>query len=345
MRIGNRQVGPGCPPCVIAELGVNHDGDVERALDLVRQAHGAGCDAVKLQVFSTDLLMSKAARLAMYQESAGEADPVAMLRRLELTPEQLAPVADLARDLQMPVVATVFSTELVEPAEALNLADAYKTASPDIINRPLLDRLCRTGKPLIVSTGTATPDEIRRTLQWLGPARQRTALLQCVSAYPTPAGAAALGAIGDLIAMHDGPVGYSDHTTLVQTGGLAVACGAAILEKHLTYDTTAQGPDHGASLDSEGMALYAALARQAYDMLGDGVKAVQAIEVDVRNVSRQSLTTTRTLPAGHRLTAADLTVKRPGTGIEPWRLYEVLGRATRRVIEADMPVMDTDLAA
>jgi sialic acid synthase SpsE len=265
MKIGTRTIGSGEPPYVIAELGVNHDGSLDRALDLVRAAARARADAIKLQLFRTDLLMSRAAKLAAYQRSAGESDPVQMLKRLEFAPAHMARVSELARSLRLHVIVTVFSTDLVAEAEALGF-DAYKTASPDIINRPLLDSLARTGRPLIVSTGASTLQEVGRALSWLRGVHDRLAILQCVSAYPTPIEQnAILGmkAIGDIF---PGAIGYSDHTTDVRTGSAAVTLGACILEKHLTYDRTAQGPDHAASLDGEQFGEYVRMCQDAWQL-------------------------------------------------------------------------------
>ena len=179
MHISRRPITP-ANPYIIAELGVNHDGSVDRALALTEAAAAAGADAIKLQFFRTDLLMSRAAKLAAYQHSAGETDPVAMLRRLELSLDDMARVIDRAHRFNIHAIVTVFSVDLVSEAESLPF-DAYKTASPDLIHKPLLGALAATGKPLIVSTGASTLDEITRARDWLAPAAERLACLQCVS--------------------------------------------------------------------------------------------------------------------------------------------------------------------
>jgi len=342
MKIRDRHIGHGLEPYIIAELGVNHDGSVERALDMVDGAAVAGADAVKLQFFRAELLMSRAAVLAAYQRSAGERDPVAMLKRLEMPAEAMERVIDRARSRSVHAIVSVFSIELVAPADRLGW-DAYKTASPDIINRPLLEALGATGRPMVVSTGAANADEVSRAMTWLAPVFSRLSVLQCVSSYPAAPEHAALGGIAALRDLCPVPVGYSDHTPLVETGAMAVAAGACVLEKHLTYDRGATGPDHAASLDAGQFASYVKLARLAHRAMGPREKRVLAIEENVREVSRQSLVTTRALAVGHRLTRADLTVKRPGTGVAPWRLSGVLGRAVARTIEADMPLTERDI--
>jgi N,N'-diacetyllegionaminate synthase len=357
MRIGPREIGPGRPPYVIAEIGVNHDGCADRALSLVDVAAEAGADAVKVQLFETDRLMSRAAKLAAYQRDAGETDPIEMLRRLELSLDDLARVAGRARERGLHAIATVFSVELVEPAESIGW-DAYKTASPDIVNHPLLEAIGGTGKPMIVSTGAADLEEVREAFgRVLEPARGRVAALQCVSSYPTPRDRAAIGgmlALGDALGP-DVPVGYSDHTTEHDTGALAVRVGASILEKHLTHDRGARGPDHAASLDGAWFSAYVRLARAAGRVPPDRVdlgadaaygtreKRVLDEEREVRRVSRQSLVVARDVPAGRALTEGDLTTKRPGDGIPPARRADMVGRTTVRALEADTLLTLQDL--
>jgi len=366
MKIGSREVGPGHPVYIIAELGVNHDGSVERALEMVDAAADAGADAVKMQFFTAQGLVSRACRLAAYQAAAGEADPVAMLRRLEIGRDGMEAVIERSHRRGLDAIVTVFSLELVGAAREMGW-DAFKTASPDVINRPLLERVAACGRPLIVSTGAATIDEVRRAMEWLAPWKDRVGVLQCVSSYPAADEDAALGGMVELAGVHDGPIGYSDHTAGEDTGALAARLGACILEKHLTYDRGAKGPDHAASLDAAGFARYVAMVRAERPVAGEprrwgmaekfgrgalgpdvrigpARKALLECEKDVRAVSRQSVTARRGMPAGHVLTMEDLTVKRPGTGIEPFRLEEVVGRRLARDVEGDMPMMWEDLA-
>lgn len=354
MRIGDRHIGHGHPPYIIAELGVNHDGDPDRAVALAHKAADAGADAVKLQLFRTDLLMGREAALAAYQADAGERDPWAMLRRLELPLDAMASVLNAARARGLHAVITVFSTELIADAESLGV-DAYKTASPDVIHEPLLRGLAATGRPLIISTGAATAEEVRRAREVIDAAADRVAFTHCVSSYPTACENASLGgvrAVAELVASCQ--VGYSDHTASVETGAWAVAAGATLLEKHFTDDRTRAGPDHAASLEPNGFREYALAARAAargerYDdvpprALGDGTKAVLDCERDVRRVSRQSLTAVRDLPAGHRLERADLVIRRPGLGLSPGALDFVLGRALARGVAQGACLRAADIA-
>lgn len=378
MRIGTREIGPGTAPYVIAELGVNHDGSLDKAIELTKAAAACGADAIKLQLFEAERLMSKAARLAEYQEAAGESDPVQMLRRLEMPLASMEQVVDCAHGLSLHAVVTVFSLELVEPSRTIAW-DAYKSASPDIINRPLLEAMAgldrpdlADGPPLIVSTGASTLQEVGRALTWLNPIRERLAVLQCVSSYPTEVADAELGGIEAIADIFPGPVGYSDHTRGTLTAALAVALGACILEKHLTLDKSAQGPDHAASLSPAEFKQYVEYAQNAYKakehlrsvhtqadltrFIGaaekisspgakfERAKRVLSIEEDVRRVSRQSIVTTRSLKAGQRIAREDVTFKRPGTGIAPYQLTEVIGKIISRDVEEDQPIMSDDLS-
>lgn len=344
MNIGGRSLGPSSPPYVIAEIGVNHDGSLDRAIELVEAAAGAGADAVKFQLFRSDLLLSKASKLASYQSAAGEHDPAAMLSRLELAHDDLARACAHARACGLHAIVTAFSLPLVEVAATLPI-DAFKTASPDIVNKPLLDALSAQGKPMIISTGAATLDEVERAAGWLSAAiaHDRLALLHCVSAYPTPLEEANLAGIMDLQSlMPSVAVGYSDHTQSVETGSIAVAAGACVLEKHLTHDRDAAGPDHAASLEPKQLAAYIEKAKLAWLMLGEG-KAVAAIEGDVRTLSRQSIVAARDIAAGQVITADLLCIKRPGTGLGPWLLDELIGAKAVASIAADTPLTVSDI--
>jgi N-acetylneuraminate synthase/N,N'-diacetyllegionaminate synthase len=335
MNIGATAIGLDAPPYIIAELGVNHDGDVGRAHELIDHAADAGANAIKLQHFRADLLMSASSRPALYQRAAGFDDPHAMLRTLELSHEHLATLVDHALERNVDPIVTVFSVELVDEADQLPWI-AYKIASPDCVHAPLIRRLMRTGRPLLISTGAATMPEVRTTLTWIE--NHPAALLHCVSAYPTPDDDASLGAIVALSRITDRPIGYSDHTMSIDTGALAVAAGATMLERHLTYDTRAAGPDHSASLNPDDFAAYVDAAQRAQRMRGPWTKEVRAVEQDVRRVSRQSVVAARSLPAGHVIEPRDVTCKRPGDGLPAALLTSIIGRALQQPIDADAPL-------
>lgn len=328
-------------PFVIAEIGVNHDGSVARARELVDAAREAGADAAKFQMFDARMLMSLDAVLAVYQRERGARDPRELLQGLQLAPAALGELCLHCERTGIVPMVTVFSLPLVDEARRQGWR-AFKMASPDLVNRPLLEAVASLGRPLVVSTGAATIDEVAQAAGWLG-RFDDVAFLQCVSSYPAPEDAAALGAMRALAQATGRDTGYSDHTPATDTGALAVAAGATILEKHLTYDRSAAGPDHAASLDPAQFAEYVRLARRAARMLGSGAKELLAVERDVRAVSRQSLVAARALPAGHVLAAADLEVKRPGTGVAAARFGEIVGRRLARAVEADRVLVEEDL--
>ena len=319
---------------VIGEIGVNHDGSVQRALELVRKAAECGADAVKVQIFSADRLLHASSTMAEYQKrSLPQDSPIEMLRRYEMNEGQVRQIVEEIRRTKLMPLATPFSAQDVEVIESLDLP-AIKIASPDVVNWPLLRRAASTGLPMLVSTGAANLNEISSSVAWLRGWGARFALLHCISSYPTPADSANLCWIGQLAERFSVPVGFSDHTKEVVAGALAVAAGAAILEKHLTYDCRAAGPDHASSLDPGHFASYVQLVRVAERMRGAGGKRVLDIERDVRTVSRQSLVAARDLPAGHRLAEQDLKVQRPGTGIPASALPSIVGRSTSHAIKA-----------
>jgi sialic acid synthase SpsE len=326
---------------VIAEIGVNHDGSVERAVDLIAHAKAAGADAVKLQVFRADALVHHSAGFAEYQKSrVAAADPAEMLRQYELSDDALGVTARAAADAGLILISTPFSPDDVPRAAAVSAV--IKIASPDLINRLLLRRVVETRLPMIVSTGAATEEEIDGAVRWLHAKAAQFALLHCISSYPVAESEANLCWISGL-ARHGVPVGYSDHTTELSAGALAVACGARIVEKHITYDTAAAGPDHSASFDPPTFTEYVRRIRQAERMLGGAGRRVLACERDVRTVSRQSLVLRRDLPAGHTLTADDLTTQRPGTAMSAEHFESAVGRTLVTAKRAGDLLMPGDL--
>lgn len=345
--LGSKTLRRDGPPLVMAEIGVNHDGDLAKGTALVEAAAAAGCDAVKFQLFSSRLLVSQDAQLVAYQKRAGEESAQEMLASLEMPAEKMVALVRRAKELAMAAVVTPFSPELVADCTKMGV-DAIKLASPDLVNRPLLEAAAETGLPLILSTGAAELAEIERTVGWLWKCRaaQRSVLLHCVSSYPTPADRASLGAISLLRQRFpEMPIGYSDHTIETQTASLAAACGACLLEKHLTLDRRAKGPDHAASLEPPQMAEYVQQARLGFQMRGPFEKSVQPGELGVREQTRQSVVARSHLPAGTVLSREMLTVKRPGTGIPAADLCSIIGKALLRDVPADRVLHWTDVDA
>jgi N,N'-diacetyllegionaminate synthase len=328
MKIDGRIIGSGQRTLVIAEIGVNHDGSVERAIELVHHAADAGVDAVKLQIFQADTLVHPTTSFAEYQrDRVNEDDPTAMLRKYELSRDELRQVVDAIRELNLTPLATPFSPGDVAMIEELDLP-AIKIASPDLVNHLLLARAAGSQRPMIVSTGAATIEEVGQAVQWLREWQAEFVLMHCVSSYPTPAYQAHLCWIEEL-AQFGIPVGYSDHTTELLAGAMAVSAGACVVEKHLTYDCRAEGPDHSASANPTEFAEYVRLIRSAEALRGSNGKRVLEIERDVRTVSRQSLVLARDVRDGQVICISDLTVQRPGTGIAPAAVEAALGKTAK----------------
>jgi sialic acid synthase SpsE len=275
-----------------------------------------------------------------------------MLAKLELHQEDYHAIASQCGTSGIELLVTPFSP--VELAMLMDLGvHAIKVASPDVTNHPLLTEIGRTGLPVILSTGAACIDEIAVALDVLVDGGTTEIILQqCVSSYPTPLHEANLGCIGTLAEVFGAPVGYSDHTTELFTGELAVGAGACLLEKHFTLDPTMNGPDHAFSLRPVELAAYIARAKKARfgqldeasldeherQALGNGVKQARDIELDVRAVARSSVTAASAIAAGTTITREMLTIKRPAGGIAPGEIDSVVGRVAAAGIDADTTI-------
>ena len=321
---------------LIAEAGVNHNGRLDLALQLVDAAHAAGADAVKFQTFRAEDLALPGTATAAYQQGAtGETDQFTMLRKLELSAEQHQIIAAHCARVGIEFMSTPFSEEAVDLLVSLGVR-RLKLSSGEIVNRPLLDKAAAAGLPLILSTGMATLAEVQQAVGWVQAAwEQRGApqypepltLLQCTSAYPAPDEALNLRAIATLRAATGLPTGYSDHS-LGNTAALAaVALGACVVEKHITLDRTLPGPDHRASSEPPEFAALAQDIRRIEAMLGDGVKAPRPDELDVLTVARRSVVLATALPAGTVLRREHLQLRRPASGIPAAEFDTVIGQS------------------
>jgi N-acetylneuraminate synthase len=330
---------------VIAEAGVNHNGDLALAERLVDIAAAAGADYVKFQAFRADRLASRGTPKAAYQRQHTDAaeSQDAMLRRLELRPDDYRRLMDAAARRRIGFLCSPFDEESIELLAGLGVT-ALKIPSGELTNHDYLRRAASAASQLFLSTGMATLGEIERALDAMaGAGSPEIVLLHCVSSYPAPPAEANLRAIATLREAFGLPVGYSDHTEGTCIALAAVALGAVMLEKHFTTNRSLPGPDHAASLEPDELAALVGQVRQVEVALGDGRKRPMPSELETRGLVRKSLVLTRDLPAGHRLTAADLTVKRPGTGLAPERRGWVIGRALRTAKRADDVLTDDDV--
>ena len=340
--IGDHKIGSGLPVYIIAEAGVNHDGDPDRAHALIEAAANAGADAVKFQHFAADRLVAPGAPTCTYQRDHDTAavHQHAMLNRLELPAEAFHPLKQHAGEKGLDFLATPFGTaELAFLVDKLHVP-AMKIASSDLINEPLLTRAVRSGLPIIVSTGASVLEEVDRAIACVQKhgGSKRLILLHCVSSYPTRLEAARLRCIATLKQRYGFPVGFSDHTEETETGGHAVMAGAVIVEKHLTLDRNTPGPDHFFSLEPDAFAEYVRYVRVAERVLGDGKIAYAPDEEEVRKLARGRIVTAKAIPAGQRLTEDVLMVQRPGDGISPAQWGEVIGHVINRDLPANAPL-------
>lgn len=341
--VGGRVIGEGRSCFVIAEAGVNHDGDPERARALVDAAADAGADAIKFQAFRTDELVSADAAPAPYQRDRGAKTQRDLLAGLELATETLAGLARHARGRNVVFLASVFDEQSLDALDRIGV-DAYKVASPDVANPLLLEAVGSRGHPVILSTGTADLAEVEAAVTTLRHAGARDlVLLQCTSAYPAPADEANLGAMATMREAFGVPVGFSDHTLGDEVALAAVALGACVLEKHLTLDRSLPGPDHAASLQPQEFSQLVTRVRTVEAALGDGVKQPTAGEIENASSVRRSLAAATDLAPGTTLERRLLTALRPGTGIPAAQIDDVVGRRLRRAVASHELLHPDDL--
>jgi N-acetylneuraminate synthase/N,N'-diacetyllegionaminate synthase len=344
IEIGGRLVGEDAPPMIIAEAGVNHDGSPEQARRLVEAAGQAGADAVKFQTFHADAIATADAGQVAYQRarspSATQRD---MLRALELPDAAWQPLAEEAAARGLIFLSTPFDARSAVLLADLGVA-AFKVGSGDLTNLVLLRRLAGYGRPLLVSTGMATMDEVDAAVADLrAHGDPPLVLLHCTSAYPAPLSDANLRAMVAMRRRYGVPIGYSDHTLGIGAALAAAALGAAVIEKHLTLDRAAPGPDHAASLEPDEFAAMVRGVRETVAALGSGRKQPTAAELETRQLVRRALVLTRAVPAGEPLGVDDLDALRPADGISPLRLDEVAGRRAARDLQAGRPLSAEDL--
>jgi N,N'-diacetyllegionaminate synthase len=305
---------------VVAEIGNNHEGDIGVARELVELAADAGADAVKFQTFRTDAFVSPR-----------DEPRYARMQRFELSGDEFAQLAELAHARALLFLSTALDLESV--AVLHQLVDAYKVASGDIDFYPLLDALAATGRPVVISTGQSTLDEIAHAVDALGGA---IGILQCVSSYPAPDDEVNLRAIGVLAERFPtSTIGYSDHTTGIDAAPLSVACGARMVEKHFTLDKAySEFRDHALSANPDEFRELVRRIRAAETLLGRAHKEIQPSETAARFALRRSVAATRDFEAGHLLVDGDLVWTRPADGLRPGEESILLGRSLRRPVEA-----------
>jgi N,N'-diacetyllegionaminate synthase len=331
---------------VIAEAGVNHNGDPALAHRLIDAAADAGADVVKFQTFDPARLAAAGAPTAAYQRAAGEGahDQREMLARLALPPETWAALQAHARDRGLVFLSSPFDEASADLLDRLDVP-AFKVASGELTNTAFIDYLARKGRPLLVSTGMADMVDVADALETIVAAgAPPVALFHCVSAYPARPEDANLRAIGTLRAAFGVPAGWSDHTPGIELAIAAVALGADLLEKHITLDRALPGPDHAASLEPGELAAMVTAVRASEAARGSGEKVPVAAEREVASVARRSLHWAMDGEAGAIVNAMDVVALRPGTGIPPRELSSVVGRRLARPVAIGHAVQREDLS-
>lgn len=342
IHIGDRLVGDGQPTYIIAEIGVNHNGLIDLAIELIDVSVRAGADAVKFQKRVLDNLYAK-----KYLENANAGEKtlrylLPILQTVELSDEAYHRIVDYCRARKITFMCSAFDIESADFLDKLGIP-AYKVASADLTNLPLLSHLAKKKKPLILSTGMSRMEEVEITASFLRERRAEFALLHCNSTYP-----AAFEDI-NLRFMHQlrrfgVPVGYSGHERGIAVSTVASAMGASIIERHVTLDRTMDGPDHAASLEPQGFNKLVRDIRQVGMALGTGEeKFISRGEILNREVLGKSLVAARTIQPGEVITSELVSVKGPALGISPQRYAELVGRTSERVIEQDEPFLERDL--
>ena len=334
---------PGC--CLIAEIGVNHGGDLVLAKEMVMAAKRVGADAVKFQTFSAARLVNPGTPKVKYQESTTSPKETHydMIRSLELSLEDHRALFDFCRYEAIEFISTPYDVESARFLDELGCL-AFKTASADIVDLDLHRFLASTGKPVLISTGMASLGEIEECLHVYGNrTRKDLVLLHCVSNYPCSDASLNLRVLPMLAAAFGCRVGFSDHSVGSEAAMVSVALGAIVIEKHFTTDRALPGPDHAASVLPEEFAQLVSAVRRVELMLGSAIKELQPEEAQMASVSRKSITLVKALVPGEALSREHVTLKRPGTGLLARELPALLGRKARYALPVGRQLRHSDL--
>lgn len=324
---------------IIAEAGVNHNGSVDNAKSMIDAAADAGADIIKFQTFKSEELVTKDASKASYQEeNTGNNDSqLSMLKKLELSESDHIELKNYCQKRGIEFLSTPFDMESIGYLNELGIS-LWKIPSGEITNYPYLAKIASTGKPIIMSTGMSTIEEIEDAMRVLRDNGAKSiSLLHCNTQYPTPFTDVNLNVMNTLKESFDVEVGYSDHTLGIEVPIAAVAMGASIIEKHFTLDRNMQGPDHKASLEPQELKTMVDSIRNIEMALGECEKKPTSSELENRNVARKSIVARKEIKKGDIFTEENITTKRPGTGISPMRWNEILGKkATKNYFEDEL---------
>lgn len=325
---------------IIAEAGVNHNGDITLAKKLIDAAADAGVDYVKFQTFNSKKLVSKSAQKADYQKQNTKDEvesQLKMLQKLELSKNDHLLLIDYCKVKNIKFLSTAFDLDSIDFLEELKI-DLWKVPSGEITNLPYLRKLGGLGKPVIISTGMAEMSEIEDAINVVtssGTDIKDITVLHCNTEYPTPMQDVNLTAMNTIKDVFNVPIGYSDHTLGIEVPIAAVALGATVIEKHFTLDNSMDGPDHKASLEPRELKKMVTAIRNIEQALGNGIKGPSASEVKNKPIARKSIVANVDISKGEVFNENNITVKRPGTGISPMKWDEVIGTTATKNYKAD----------
>lgn len=323
--------------CIIAEAGVNHNGSLELAKKMVDVAKDAGVDYVKFQTFNPKKLVSKYAKKAEYQKETTDSNEsqLKMLEKLTLTNDDFIELKQYCDFVNIGFISTPFDLDSIDFLETFDM-DFWKIPSGEITNLPFLEKIGKTEKKVIMSTGMCNMKEIYDAIQVLEKnGSKNIELLHCNTQYPTPFEDVNLRAMLSIKQEFNKVIGYSDHTLGIEVPIAAVALGAEIIEKHFTLDKSMSGPDHKASLNPKELKAMVVAIRNVEQVLGDSLKTVSESESKNRLVARKSIVASRFIKAGELLSEDNITTKRPGNGISPMKWHDIIGTVAIRDFEED----------
>jgi len=324
---------------IIAEAGVNHNGSIELAEKLIDVAAEAGADFVKFQTFKAETLVTQTADKAEYQKEITDTDEsqFEMIKKLELDRKTHEELIDHCKQIDIQFLSTAFDHDSIDLLDQLNMP-LFKIPSGEITNLPYLRHIGRMGKPIIMSTGMSSLEEVRDALNVLiesGAEKEQITILHCNTEYPTPmkdVNLKAMLTIKDELGVN---IGYSDHTLGIEVAISAVAMGATVIEKHFTLDRNMSGPDHAASLEPEELKAMVTAIRNIEKAMGDGIKKPSSSETKNISVARKSIVAKMPIKKGELFTEENLTVKRPGTGISPMEWDRLIGKRSNIAYTTD----------
>ena len=340
VKLGKYMVGDQYPTYIIAEAGLNHNGDIELAKKLILEAKKIGCNAIKFQSFNAGSRVSKKVKSINYVEEADglQENIHQMFERLSLSFKQTKKLFDFAKKNKIEIFSTPFDEENVNLLEKLKV-NFYKIASVDLVNIPLIEAVSKTGKPVILSTGMSTISNIEDAVEiFKKNGNKNLIILHCLSSYPANENEMNLKVIKTLKRNFGVPVGFSDHYPGIEISLMSIGVGANIIERHFTLDKKFEGPDHILSSEPEEMKKLVVLSKNSNNILGDGIKKIQPSEYVVINSQRKSIYAKKDINKGDKLTKDNLTIKGPGGGILPKYIDLILNKKAKNNIESDYPI-------